>query len=608
MVVATAAVTAQEPPTVPVRPAPATAPTPRPATPLPALPPTHVRIPDWETEEIRRNAAEIARVAREASLFDREHSRAIAEAAREASREAMELNREHVRAATEWAREQSRFATEAARDQARAVSEAAREIAHITPMHFDFAPMTAMAPMAPMRFDFATPMPAPMVLGRAGEDFRLARPWFGQGEPEDSLYRIAHDLLNRGDYGRAAQMFKDITAKYPKSRYETDLPYYEAYARYKIGTTDELRNAARLLEPRASKLIGVVSTTSSSTSYNNFGRRTSEGDVAALYIRINSVLASRGDNNAAGVVARAAQAGANTCDREDMQVRVEAMSALSQMDAAAALPLIRRVLDKKDDCTEELRKRAVFMLGRRGDADAAALLAQAAKSDPSTSVRTEAISWLPKVQGDAGVNMLEQLLREETDERIQRSVVRTLVSSENARARTSMRALIDRKDAPISLRIEAVNSFNSERATNDDAAYLRGLYTRADNDRLKESIINALARIGGSENDQWVMNIARNQNEPSQLRAAAISRLMRSNIAIADLSKLYDASDSYDVRSRIVSVLENRKEPEAADKLYDIVKNSTVVNIRNQALNALTRKKDPRSVQLLQDIIEGKRP
>jgi HEAT repeat protein len=74
------------------------------------------------------------------------------------------------------------------------------------------------------------------------------------------------------------------------------------------------------------------------------------------------------------------------------------------------------------------------------------------------------------------------------------------------------------------------------------------------------------------------------------------------------LSKLYDAADSYDVRSRIVSVLENRKEPEAADKLVDIIRNSTVQNIRAQALNALTRRKDPRSVQLLQDIIDGKRP
>ena len=83
---------------------------------------------------------------------------------------------------------------------------------------------------------------------------------------------------------------------------------------------------------------------------------------------------------------------------------------------------------------------------------------------------------------------------------------------------------------------------------------------------------------------------------------------MRTNISIADLSKLYDASDAYDVRRAIVSQLERRPEAEASDKLYDIVKNSTVSNIKIQALQALGHRKDPRSLQLLSAIIDGKQP
>ena len=171
-----------------------------------------------------------------------------------------------------------------------------------------------------------------------------------------------------------------------------------------------------------------------------------------------------------------------------------------------------------------------------------------------------------------------------------------------------MRALIDRKDAPISLRVEAVNAFNSDRATTDDAAYLRNLYGKVDNDRVKEANHQAIARIGGTENDQWILNLARNTNEPSQFRATAISRLMRSNIPIADLMKLYEASDSYEIRSRIVSNLENRKETDAADKLIEIMRTTTEKNIKVQAFNALSRRKDPRSAQLLDEIINGKKP
>ena len=610
LVAAVGAVQSQEPtpPARPARPAPAE----RPAiTPRPAIAPMWP-LSEIDVEEIRTRALEAARMTE----LDRDMIRESSRAAAEAAREAMDANRESIRAAAEAARELSRVDMDAIRESARRAAEESR---YFTPMAFPaIEPMPAIAPMAisPMPMPAIEPMIAnavtavtPMAMFGSRE-FNVHAPQFIQGDPADSLYRIAHDLLARGEYGRSAQMFKDIAQKYPKSAYSDDLPYYEAWARYKIGTTDELRSAAKLLEPRASKLIGVVNANSANAQYYGFNgrRRTSEGDVVGLYLRVNSALAQRGDRGAADIVSKVAQTGSNVCDPDERQIRIEAMGALSNMEPAQALPIIRNVLNKKDECNVEVRKRAIFMLGRRGDAEAAGIIASTAKSDPSPSVRAEAISWLPKLQGDAGVNMLEEILRSEQDQDIQRSVVRTLTSSDNARARSSMRALIDRKDAPINLRIEAVNSFNNDRATNDDAAYLRSLYSRADDDRLKNAVISAVARIGGAENDQWVLNLAKNQNEPSQFRATAISRLMRSNMPVSDLIKLYDASESYDIRNRIVSALENRKETEAADKLYEIVRTSTVRDIKIQAFNALMRRKDPRSTQLLNDILEGKKP
>jgi HEAT repeat protein len=279
------------------------------------------------------------------------------------------------------------------------------------------------------------------------------------------------------------------------------------------------------------------------------------------------------------------------------------------MDPAAANPILRRVLDKKDECSASLRRSAVFMLGRRGDAESSALLMTVAKSDPNVSVRSEAIGFLARIPGDAGLNALEEMLRTEQDERIQRAVVRALTSSDNQKARAGMRALIDRKDAPLNLRVEAINSFNNDRATADDAAYLRNLYGKADSDRLKEAIINAVSRMGGAENDQFVLAIARNTNESSQLRSAAVSRYFRSSTgSIADISKLYDSADSYNMRSQIINVLAGRKEPEATDKLIEIVKTSTVLQLRTQAINALQRKNDPRSIQLLTEILDGRKP
>ena len=428
-----------------------------------------------------------------------------------------------------------------------------------------------------------------------------------QGDPADSLYRAAHDLMARGEYGRSAQLFKDIAQKYPKSRYQDDLPYNEAFARYRIGTARELETAAHLLEPRAKKLLGVVPASNDAPEMSRGRIRASEREVVGLYIRVNQALALRGNGDAARIVADAAAPRANSCDGEDGQFKRETMGALSMMDPQQALPILKHVLDKPDECTAELRRSAVFILGRRGDAEAATIIASTAKSDPSPSVRAEAINWLPKLLGDPGVAMLEDVLRTEQDERIQRSVVHTLATSTNPRARTAIRAIIDRKDAPLNLRREAVSGITSGRATSDDAAYLRGLYARTDDEQLKQTIVSAVARFASPETDEWILNIAKNPNEASSVRGAAIGFVMRSG-SVADWIKLYDGAASFDVRSRIVTALENRKEAEAADKLVEIAKTSTVPSLRLKAISALSSRKDPRLPQLLDEIMNGRKP
>jgi HEAT repeat protein len=319
------------------------------------------------------------------------------------------------------------------------------------------------------------------------------------------------------------------------------------------------------------------------------------------------MLAERGNSEAAGIVKRVAQTNANTCDGEQRELQREAMGALSQMDPQQALPILKTVLNKRDDCTVSLRRNAVFMLGRRGDTEAATILGSTAKGDPSSAVRADAINWLPKLMGDAGVSMLEDILRTEPDERIQRSAVNALAASANPHARTAVRALIDRKDVPLNLRIAAVNGITSERGSTDDAAYLRGLYARADNEQLKQAIVQAMARIGTHETDEWILNIARDVKEPSSVRQSAISFVMRSGTT-GDWIKLYDTSESLDIRSRIITALEARKEPEAANKLVDIAKTSTVPTLRLKAIGALQRQKDPRLSQLLEEILNGRRP
>ncbi len=413
-------------------------------------------------------------------------------------------------------------------------------------------------------------------------------PW-AQGDPADSVYRLAREAFNRGDWRHAADLFGQIPKAYPRSAYVSDCGYYEAFARYRIGTTDELHRALTLL-----------------VDQNGPSARASRrADAAALAARIRGALAARGDQQAAAQIAQEAQK-AGGCDREEMSVKAEALNALGQMDPAAATPLLRRVLAQKDTCSGQLKRSAMFMLVRRGDSVASnSLITIATNDSEDVNLRADAISYLGRMPGDQGLSTLESLLKSSHDDRIQQAAVRALAQSDSPGARQGVRALIERNDVSEALRGDAIMALASGQSSVDDAAFLRGVYPKLPSERLKRAVLLALARIGGADNQQFIMAVARDPNESSDVRGTAISVAGRlPGITVDDLSKLYDASDSRNMREQIIGVLAERSEPAAADKLMDIVRNGTDPNTRREAIDALSRKKDdPRVTKFLLDLV-----
>jgi len=439
-----------------------------------------------------------------------------------------------------------------------------------------------------LTFDPPMHLNVPPDIGFPRESFATRpRPSWAPQDQADSLYRAAREALNRYEYRRAAQLFRQLRDRYPRSEYAGDAAYWEAFSLYRVGTIEDLRTGLRVLEQQ-----------------NRYSKEEIQADAAALATRIRGALAMRGDREAARVVEQAARGTGQPCDKEEIDVRVEALSALSQMDGETVMPILRRVLARRDECSAQLRRRALSILGRRGDTAAVAIFLAVAKNDPDAHVRAEAIGYLARQPGDRVVDALEDLLRTSNDERVQRSTVRALAQHESPRARRSLRALIERTDVPEQLRREAIGSFERERSSADDAAYIRSLYGRLDSEKLKESVINAAARLGGVDNEQWLANLVKNANEPPQLRAAALNRLGRTTLPIAEFSKMYDAATERGIREQVMNVLAYRKEPEATDKLIEIARTGTDPQLRRLAINYLTRKNDPRTQKLLLEILD----
>ena len=230
-------------------------------------------------------------------------------------------------------------------------------------------PTVTLEPMDLHLEPFEMHMTAPMEFhwgeGSRLESVRVPPSWARQ-DVGDSLWRSARTVFNRGDWGQAVQLFQQIPQKYPNSAYAADALYYQAYALYRIGRTEDLRTALSLLETRAQR-------------YPN--ARSQSSDAPALATRVRGVLASRGDQAAAAELARQAQQGTQTCDREEQAVQAEAMNALSRTNPENVNQLITRVLARKDECAIPLRRTAVFLAGNRRDASATGILTSVARTD-----------------------------------------------------------------------------------------------------------------------------------------------------------------------------------------------------------------------------------
>ena len=212
------------------------------------------------------------------------------------------------------------------------------------------------------------------------------------------------------------------------------------------------------------------------------------------------------------------------------------------------------------------------------------------------------MEWLARVPGEEALGTLEELSRD-SDERVSRAAVRALVSHPSPRARTFVRAVVERSETPERLRLEALSAFDKERTTSDDVAWMRALYGRTENSKIKTRIVNTLSNIGGPEVDQWMLALARNADENSDTRRSALRRVGKT-LPIADLARLYDSAAERNIREALIETLATRTEAEATDKLIDVVKTGTDPRLRSQAISALTRKKDPRTMRLLMEIID----
>ena len=440
-----------------------------------------------------------------------------------------------------------------------------------------------------------------------------------QGDPADSLYKLGREALNRSRFREAASTFRQIRERYPRSGYTPDALYWEAFALYRLGGRSSLRQALSALEMQSDR----------------YPQASTRGDGEALRTRITAALARSGDAESAQEITAVAAAAAapvaqpaepvtaaaprvrpgrapkparaprasrhDECDNED-DTKAIALNALLQMDAERAVPILEKVLARRDSASTCLRRRAMFLISQKQTDRTDDILLNAARTDPDPEVRQQAVFWLSQVNSDQAIAALESILGGSTDPEMQEKALFALSQQQSPRASAILRAFAERESAPAELRGRAI--FWMGQKGGDNSAYLRTLYGKVRDAELREQILFSVSQAGGQANGDWLLGIAKNGQEPIELRKRALFWAGQGSASIGELVRLYDGITDREMREQLVFVYSQRNEREAMDKMIDIARRDPDQEIRKRALFWISQSKDPRATQLIQDILE----
>jgi HEAT repeat protein len=419
-------------------------------------------------------------------------------------------------------------------------------------------------------------------------------PW-AVNDPADSLYTAALDALNKKNYRRAATLFEEVSSRYPKSAYAPDAYYWRAFALYRIGRDEDLRDALKSIEEQQRR----------------FPKATTTSDARTLAVRIRGALAKGGDASAAESVSTLASrkvtcpAGGNGRGEDD-DVRTAALNALLQMNAEEAVPILEQVLQRRDACSEQLRAKAVFLVAQKPTSRTESMLLDVVRNDPSSEVRESGVFWLGQVHTDRAAAALEELATSSPDLQLRDKAVFALGQQNSARSEALVRRIAESDATPESAREQAIFQIG-QRASHENAEFLRSLFAKVPrgerNDEYRKRILFSLSQMPGQGNDRWLLSVALDNSQTVEVRKHALFTAGQANLPGSEFAALYDRLTDPEIKQQLIWVLSESRDKGASDKLVEIAQKDKDPEMRKKAIFWLGQKNDPRIRQILLDII-----
>ena len=293
------------------------------------------------------------------------------------------------------------------------------------------------------------------------------------------------------------------------------------------------------------------------------------------------------------------------CDGQDQDLRATALSALLTMDAARAKPILMQVLQNRDACSAELRKRAVFLVAQKLDADAVDILLDLAAAEPGPRPGGAGAGGVlalpgadPRGGGRPGVHP-GRTARTRTSRR------RPCSPSPGTAAPGGAGAAELRGARRRAVGGAGAGHLLAGHGPPAGVAWLEQLYGRIQDPDLKEKVVFGVAQAGArtAAPGCWSGSGTRPSRVDARKNALFWAERRRAASGGPPGAVLRSVKDPESGSRRSSSL--SRDDAAAVDALMDIARNDPDPDLRKKAVFWLGRSKDPRATFLLTEAPPG---
>jgi HEAT repeat protein len=278
-----------------------------------------------------------------------------------------------------------------------------------------------------------------------------------------------------------------------------------------------------------------------------------------------------------------------------------------QMETERALPLLRGVLEQRDECSVPLRKQAIFVLGQLEPEEVEDLIIEVARNDPDPGVQEAAVFWLSQVGSDNAVSALSDILESTDNLVLQENAIFALSQNLSDRAAVLLRAYALSAANPERVREKAI-FWLSQNPDHADPAWLMELYSQLDAVSLKEHVFITLTQQDDAAAVDWVLERALDTNEQVELRKQALFWAGQHRaIELERLQGLYEQLNDREMKEQLIFLYAQRDEPARVDRLIEIIESEEDTELRKRAIFWLGQTGDDRAIEFLLRLVDDPR-